>query len=473
MQKILKFAFVALIIVTLASCGTSSKPKSGEAILKGTINGGAGMTAIIKNGDPFSDMADTVKVGGDGSFLFSKNIDGSAYYTVSLVEARMEFTVFVLPGDTLFMTAEMQNFYDSQKFSGNASIYNSYLVDYTKGSNAFQQDLKIVFAKSEAVAMAAVDSVRNANQERFTEFSKNIGDVDPQFEKVENARILYESALLRSIYPMYFEYFAKSSFEPSAEYSSYLGELDLNNEDLLSLGIYKAFLSTYVNVKMEDFYKDSTLQATNPSAIVHRLDVIKTTFTSSKIIELLVFEAVRDQVSQNGISEYDLYYDSFKNLCPNQKFQAEIDEMLNEWKHLKKGADAYEFTFVDMQGNNVSMSDFKGKYVYVDVWATWCSPCRAEIPHLKRIEKEFHGKNVVFISISVDQTQEPWSAMVESDQLKGVQLWAGQAKEFSTFYKITGIPRFMLFDQEGKIYDVNAKRPSGGIEDEIKALPGL
>jgi thioredoxin-related protein len=89
------------------------------------------------------------------------------------------------------------------------------------------------------------------------------------------------------------------------------------------------------------------------------------------------------------------------------------------------------------------------------------------------MEEDFQGKNIVFLSISVDQTQDPWKKMVVSDDLKGVQLWAGQAKEFSSFYKITGIPRFMLFDKEGKILETNATRPSGEVDKQLAELPGI
>lgn len=472
MKNIIKMVFIAFIAVFAMSCNTNSS-KTGEAVYKATINGAAGMSVIVKKADPFSDFVDTIQVGSDGSFIFKDQVDGSSYYTVALTSARMQYPLFLIPGDTFFMTTDAQSFYDGQKLSGTAALYNSYLTDYTKASNAFQQELRTIFAKSESVAMAAVDSVKASRTAMYDDFVKKAGTVDPLFAKNEEARITYEDAILRLIYPMYYEYFTKATFEPSASYDAYLGALDLNDESLLSLDIYKSFLSSYVSMKMEEFYKDSAFMATNPSMIVKQLDLIKTTFTSKKVVALLAFDAVKSHVTQNGIAEYDLYYNTFKELCPIPKFQTEIDGMLAEWKHLKKGADAYEFTFVDMQGNKVSMSDFKGKYVYVDVWATWCSPCRAEIPHLKRIEEEFHGKNIVFISISVDQTQDPWRKMVESDELKGVQLWAGQVPEFSKYYKISGIPRFMLFDKEGKIYDVNAKRPSGGIEAVIKALPGL
>ena len=68
--------------------------------------------------------------------------------------------------------------------------------------------------------------------------------------------------------------------------------------------------------------------------------------------------------------------------------------MYADFKRLGKGAPAVPFKFKDINGNEVSLADLKGKYVYVDIWATWCGPCNAEIPKLKELEKKLEGRNL-------------------------------------------------------------------------------
>jgi len=123
-------------------------------------------------------------------------------------------------------------------------------------------------------------------------------------------------------------------------------------------------------------------------------------------------------------------------------------------------------------GGNVSLKDLAGKYVYVDVWATWCGPCKAEIPSLKKVEKAYHGKNIQFVSISIDddrshggswdKAKEDWKAMVADKELGGLQLFApeGWKSQFVVDYKINGIPRFLLIDPDGNIVTPDAPRPS-------------
>tara|TARA_B110000908_G_scaffold42859_1_gene52169 strand:- start:26 stop:1003 length:978 start_codon:yes stop_codon:yes gene_type:complete len=133
----------------------------------------------------------------------------------------------------------------------------------------------------------------------------------------------------------------------------------------------------------------------------------------------------------------------------------------------KKGEAAIDFTYPDKEGNEFSLSTFKGSLVYIDVWATWCGPCKAEIPSLKELEHDYHNNNITFLSVSVDTDKEAWLNMVAEKQLGGVQLWANGWSAITKSYAINGIPRFMLFDTDGNVISLNAPRPSS---DEIREL---
>ena len=133
--------------------------------------------------------------------------------------------------------------------------------------------------------------------------------------------------------------------------------------------------------------------------------------------------------------------------------------------------DGYE----NYKGGKTSLADLKGKYVYVDVWATWCGPCKREIPSLKKVESAYHGKNIEFVSISVDDPKDhdKWKKMIEEKELGGIQLFADKSwkSDFVTDYKINGIPRFILIDPDGNIVNADAPRPSDN--ELIKLLEGL
>jgi thiol-disulfide isomerase/thioredoxin len=174
---------------------------------------------------------------------------------------------------------------------------------------------------------------------------------------------------------------------------------------------------------------------------------------------------------KDNIADLDMMAQSLK------EHYAEIIRLKEE---LPKGSVAPTFTnFENYDGTKTSLSDLKGKNVYIDVWATWCGPCKAEIPALKELEHDYEGKNIAFVSLSVDDNQahqnswevanQKWRAMVKDKELGGIQLLAPQGWEspFIKAFQINSIPRFILLDTKGNIINPNAPRPS---DKKLRAL---
>ena len=111
----------------------------------------------------------------------------------------------------------------------------------------------------------------------------------------------------------------------------------------------------------------------------------------------------------------------------------------------------------------------------MDVWATWCGPCRGEIPHLKKLEEEMHGADIVFLGVSVDEAKDKqkWLDFIRKEGMGGIQVHASGWSKITKDYKIEGIPRFMVFDKNGNIVSIDAPRPSSPelkkmLETELK-----
>jgi thiol-disulfide isomerase/thioredoxin len=119
------------------------------------------------------------------------------------------------------------------------------------------------------------------------------------------------------------------------------------------------------------------------------------------------------------------------------------------------------FFFKDIKNNVKTLKDFKGKYVYIDVWATWCKPCKVEHTFLKQLEEHFSNNNELqIISISTDREYDKWEKYITKNSIKGVQLYSGSNSDFVKFYDIGALPRFIFLDKEGKVISPDEIRPS-------------
>lgn len=187
------------------------------------------------------------------------------------------------------------------------------------------------------------------------------------------------------------------------------------------------------------------------------------------------------------------YVDSFENELESKKalldstfiteqkeglklFQEQNLAQYNEQQKINKilgeGMPSPEFTdYENYAGGTSSLKDYRGSYVYIDVWATWCGPCKYEIPFLEKVEEEYHDKNIKFVSLSIDseKDKQKWRDMIAAKKMSGIQILADKdyASQFIQDYFIFGIPRFILIDPKGNIVNYDAPRPS---EEKLKTL---
>lgn len=167
-----------------------------------------------------------------------------------------------------------------------------------------------------------------------------------------------------------------------------------------------------------------------------------------------------------GVTNYEQFtkdIEPFKASLVLPAMKKAYEQKLDELTLYAKGLPAYNFSLYDTKGNLYSLDDLKGKVVVLDIWAMWCAPCLAEKPMFLQVEEEYeHRDDIVFIGISVDglDRRDVWKDFVAKKGWKSVELLSNYDESIMKYYKIQGIPRFMIFDKDGKIVTVDAPRPT-------------
>ena len=248
-------------------------------------------------------------------------------------------------------------------------------------------------------------------------------------------------------------------------------------DDLLNYHIdnYGMVLSWYLELDIENPLSEKYKGTKDFKELIPRLindSLEKYSEYPAVVKEFLLARNIYCQMDYNREGTViDSLFDNFKKSYPSSDYLSQLKIRSDKRRDLLPGKAAPDLTGTTLDDKPFSIKELKGKIVYIDVWATWCGPCRAEFPASKKLRKKFdQDKNVVFLYLSIDRDVKAWKKLVTTDKdLKGIHI-NQQDDNVLKSYLIKG-PCYLLIDQEGKIVNSNAPKPSSGkVEIEINKL---
>lgn len=273
---------------------------------------------------------------------------------------------------------------------------------------------------------------------------------DKAFVEKEKYRIQY------NVYGILWQYARRVAC--SEEYYRKMKSLMLEDEWLLQLNSYLNYMQGGVNAWANKGINER--ETPYKTLVMNQLNYTLQNIKNQKLKEYLVGMFSIAYIDSEGIDDAAEVKKIFDETVTDVTAKEAFYKIYNEGTSITKGKKARGFKYQDINGKEVSLSDLKGKYVYIDLWATWCGPCREEIPHLQKLEKMFQGTNIAFVSISTDKDKAAWEKMVKEEKLGGIQLHTGGDEEFMKAFRVNGIPHFILLDSDGRIVEAKMFRPS-------------
>jgi len=402
---------------------------------------------VVIRGESFSK---DITLKPDGSFSETFPIDYNGSYLLATAVNRS--TIYLGKGSKINITADDKDYFKTVKFTGAGSIENQYLVDKTLILNGVPNEE--LFRLNESEFLKKIGEIKTAVLAKYNaaKFS------NPEFKTLEGKSINYLEQVFLTNYPSYHQHYAKlEDFKTSDAYPKFDPKTDLDNEtDYLFSNAYKQLVNAKFNEAIET-------KITPADQFMYKFALPEIKKYKSQSIKNGLAQTLAYEINASNPDAKALY-DELMVLSTNAKFKTDITDKFNKIKALSAGTPSPKFNYENHKGGKTSLESLKGKYVYIDVWATWCGPCRQEIPSLQKVEQQYEGKNIEFVSISIDAKKdyEKWKKLVTDQKLGGVQLVADNDwnSQFVKDFAIDGIPRFILVGPDGNIVNADAPRPS-------------
>ena len=443
-----KSIYVFAIVITFFAC--KNETPIDYAIISGTILNKDTKTLIISSRD--ETFKDTLDITDNGYFIDTIKVKKGHYF---FHEKKNKVNIYLDTGYNLNISYDAKDFSNTVTFTGNGSEISNYLLVSKNKEVEIEGDRMKAFGLNEDDYKAKYNEIKTAKNELLT--SKEGIPEDYKIKEKRNNNYSYLAALF-TYEPVHSYLTNNPDFKVS---EGFLNELEGfkydNEEDFLFSRSY--FQLAYVH------YREESIKLMKSDSIASDIAFLRVVgaVPNKTIRNTLLFAFAENAIAR--AEDLESFYTSFIEFSTNQDQKKKITEIYNKLLITAKGQPSPKFMdYENYAGGTTSLDDLKGKYVYIDVWATWCAPCKKEIPFLKEIESKYHSKNIEFVSISVDNTKDhaKWKTMIKEKELGGIQLFADKdfSSKFIQDYSIKGIPRFILIDPEGKIVNSNAPRPS-------------
>ena len=296
-----------------------------------------------------------------------------------------------------------------------------------------------------------------------TEAYKTTDNIQPSADFIDLQKKISTTAFLKLLdvtyIPTFKLYNPTDSLSLPIEINAIRKTLGYNDTGMLFDESYRLLLKEYYPVA----YK---LSAYNDSAY---LSGIIQHVPDGAVRNFLLFDKLKETLSNTRDSSIRKnYLTAFLPAISKPILAGKLFAQNELLKSLQRGKQAPDFTAMSLKKDTFNLSSFKNKFVVIDVWATWCGPCKQESPNFERIAEKYSSDKIAFVALSIDDNKRMWEFEAYEKSKKVLQLLASDKKALGDAYGFESIPRFLFIGPDGKIINIQMPRPSTAeFEDAI------
>ncbi len=448
----------------------AQKPAKEPFVIQGKlINSPEKMLKIFFLDEKEKITIDTIHLKEDGSF-YLKTYKITRPQRTSIQNNRTQINqIYVAPGYELSITGDATDYktlFAGKKITGKGAAVNRYrtMLDSVyasrpRGSSWYEMNLEdlLSYIQSEQKLQDSIQKLvfaKNTSKDKYFDTFKRMIEVDNQsialynlLEHIAMNKYSYEkmSSLVKEHTPTAFKNgISNDSYLNSEDYKTWL----LGNSVSYHRQLDKAQDSTLS--KQEGYNLKSIKEVLNGKVLDYYLSrVIISNINAAKSIEGLNASKKRVEPYLTSLSDHT--------------YKGEITEVFNEKEkqlmQVQIGKPAPDFTLFSADGKTYRLADFKGKVVYIDLWASWCAPCREAMPAYKKLyEKHKDNEKIAFLGIAVSDGEKEWRQALKEENPNWIQLRDNDGT-IARSYVANAIPKYIIIDKEGKIVSFNAPGP--------------
>ena len=469
------FLLLLAFVLIFTACQPFQKEDK-TVILNGKIENPNTELLIFTVSDLPEDLIkDTVYLNEDGTFKTSFELPECR--PVKLYDGKESTQMYLCPGDSVYITLNTEEFDESLLYEGNGAQKNNILAEYyLKFMDYENKDLINFYSIKDTAASIYIELVNKTADETSDYFDqlKEQNELSPEFISFMETDIYFNR--ISDLQYLYYN----SNKDTTEEYKDLInevGNITLNatkyeNPDHLNQN-YQVWLNYSISRQLNrEIFKEYEKpdKAVYDSIFYARLQQLLTPFE----LQLYLFNKTNSLANSYNVERFEMIMPLVEQYVTDQEYKDAITKQYEEVKRklsqpLPEDAMLYNLDDEDLLdlGFEDVLARYKGNVIYLDFWASWCGPCKSEMPNSAKLAKKLQDEDVVFLYVSTDKDSLAWERMIRILQLHGLhyRLGANTRKPVFEEYGIRYIPHYVLLDKDGNMVKNNMSRP-GDVETE-------